>query len=480
MKSLGINYDEKRNCFDDIKHIKSDLIWGDLKHITNPWFSYILPVYKRADLLKETLDSVLNQRPVDFAWDIVVVDNEAGGENDTERLIRQINDPRILYYRNQENLGPDGNYNRCIEIARGEWLAMLHGDDLIIDDHLQRMGKYIKAKQNGRKPLAYISVGYQDFKDRSTIHIRREDIVEPYVSFRNKLKMITQTDTVITGFSVALPSFGTVMNKRVMLETGGFNEALGICEDVITPYKLMKDYRVYVTPEIMGYHRFEGNESIKHKTIFRICEAMCDFREYMFSRNVFTKIWGSVARTAFFDLLTEYCSFLSGYTEQRLKKEDFAYIYPERKPMNMVQKTVFHIVMSIYCFITGSITYEKGIEQALKRRIKSINSKITKDGVIIYGAGRAGKTTERILKKKYGLKVNCFAVSSVQGSEKRIDGIEVREIGDVSDEKNCLVLLATSVPEFYDEMKNNIAEKGFTNYIALDERFESEEKEIKE
>ena len=476
MKRAGIDYDKFRNCFEDIKHITSDLIWGDTGAVSDPFFSYIIPVYKRADLLRETLNTVLNQRPVDFAWDIVIVDNEAGGENDTERLIREVGDPRILYYRNRENAGPDGNYNRCIELARGKWLGMIHGDDLLVDDHLQRMGAYIRDKERGRKKLAYISPRYLDFKDAGSVKIKREDVNDPLSTYRKGLKIFRQTDAVITGYSVSLPSFGTVMNREVMLETGGFDKNLGICEDVITPYRLMKDYRVYVTPEIMGYHRFEGNESIKIETIFKICEAMCDFRDYMFERNALTRIWGSIARTPFFDLMAEYCSYLSGFSERRLKKADFSYVYPERKPLNGLKKIIFTLVEDIYCICKGEITYEKDMEAGIKGCIEQIKrNEHAAKGVIIYGAGRAGKCAERNLRKKYGIKTRFFAVTDPGGTEKKIDGIEVRGIKELQRYTDHIVVLATSVPEFYDEMSHQLMELGFNDYVAADKKFRTEE-----
>lgn len=478
MKRLRINYDENRNCFADIRGIASDLIVGDPERIKNPWISYIIPVYKRADLLKETLESVLAQKKVRFHWDIVVVDNEAGGENDTEKLIRKINSPRILYYRNRENLGPDGNYNRCIELARGKYLAMIHGDDLIMNDHLRMMGAFIRKKEKGIKPLAYISPGYADFNNIDKIYLDRKDFRIRVKAYRGHLKRFTQTDAVITGFSVGLPSFGTIMNREVMIATGGFNENLGICEDVITPYKLMRKYRVYSTPEIMGYHRFEGNESIKPKTIFRICESMCDFREYMFSRNVLTRAWGSIARTPFYDLMVEYCSYLSGFTDHRLKKSDFAYIYPTRKPMAAYQKAIFEIVMKTYCILTGSVTYEEGIESGIKELIDDIREKNPDNkGLIIFGAGRAGKTAERILKKKYGINTDYFAVSDINHSDSSLDNIPVKDIGELTEYRDRLVLIATSVPEFFDEMKTTLTDNGFRNYIALDKRFEQQSEE---
>ncbi len=474
MKRLNIDYENKRDCFADIKNVESDLIFGKLEKVPDPWFSYIVPVYKRADLLKETLASILDQKPVDFAWDIVVVDNEAGGENETERLIREMNNDRILYYRNRENVGPDGNYNRCIELARGEWLAMLHGDDLIINDHLQKMGTYIREKEKGFKFLAYISPGYQDFRDAKQIHLNREDVSEPIKIYRGNLKRFRPIDVAITGYSVGLPSFGTVMNKKVMMDEGGFDENLGICEDVITPYKLMKRYRVYATPCMMGYHRFEGNESIKTRTIYKICEAMCDFREYVFSQNCLSGIWGNIARTPFFDILTEYCSYMSGFSENRLKKSDFAYIYPERKEMPGIAKVIFSIVENVYCLVTGSVTFEQRINAGVKQIIKDVVYAKDKQ-LIVYGAGRAGKNVQKVLKQKHGIITSYFAVTEKDIKERQVNGVPVKCIEELETIANeSLVILATLVPEFFYEMKEKLDEKGFKNVIVLDKRFRSE------
>ena len=471
MKKLNINYNEYRNCFEDIRNIKSDLIWGDPGVITDPWFSYIVPVYKRADLLKETLMSIIQQQPVEFKWDIVVVDNECGGENDTERLISDLNDRRILYYRNRENLGPDGNYNRCIELARGKWLGMVHGDDLVIEDHLKRMGNYIKQNERGRKELAYISPRYSDFSNSGMISLKRGSWDDTYIAYKGKLKRYRQIDCIITGYSVGLPSFGTVMNRDVMLETGGFNENLGICEDVITPYKLMKKYRVFVTPELMGYHRFDGNESIKTKTVFSICEAMTDFREYLFSRNILSRIWGVIARPVLFEALTEYCSYLSRFGKRTLNKSDFQYIYPGKRKANEVSSFLFDVVLRIYCFLTGAVSFTEGVEHMVDIIADSIK-KFGTDFLIIYGAGKAGKNAEKVLRRKYGIRTEYFAVTDTQTDEKYVNGIRVVGIDELRCyNKSSLVVIAVTIPEFFDDMYVTLKKMGFENIIALDRRF---------
>lgn len=122
------------NHFEKYSHVESQLISGNPASAEDPFLSICVPTYKRANLLKETIDSVLNQKDVNISFEIVVVDNESEGAADgkTETLIRSYTDPRLLYYRNNENIGIYGNWNRMIELARGVWTIMLHDDDYLL------------------------------------------------------------------------------------------------------------------------------------------------------------------------------------------------------------------------------------------------------------------------------------------------------------------------------------------------------------
>lgn len=146
-KGAAINYESREDCFVKCKNVKSRLIYGDPSFIPDPWLTIVLPTYCRPDMLKQALESILRQWRVNFFWDIVVVDNEPddGMENDTERLIRWIDNKRILYYRNSQNIRPGDNFNRCFLLARGKWVMMLHDDDLLVDNTLQVMGRLIEA-----------------------------------------------------------------------------------------------------------------------------------------------------------------------------------------------------------------------------------------------------------------------------------------------------------------------------------------------
>lgn len=97
-----IDYESRENCFAKCAHVQSRLVYGDLEAVPQPWLTVLVPTYRRAMLLKEALSSIIDQWHADFIWDIVVLDNEPddGKENETERLIRRLDNKRILYYRN--------------------------------------------------------------------------------------------------------------------------------------------------------------------------------------------------------------------------------------------------------------------------------------------------------------------------------------------------------------------------------------------
>lgn len=91
-----------------------------------PKVSVCVPTFNRAAYLRESLPTLLRQDADDY--EVLVVDNHSSDE--TPDVVRSFNDPRIRYVRNERNLGSRGNWNRCIELATGEYVAICHDDDL--------------------------------------------------------------------------------------------------------------------------------------------------------------------------------------------------------------------------------------------------------------------------------------------------------------------------------------------------------------
>src|ERR1700686_1350704 len=100
--------------------------------MSTPTVSVIIPSYKTATFITETLDSVFAQTFTDY--EVIVVND---GSPDTEQLERVL-EPycnRIVYLK-QENRGVAGARNAGIRRARGAFLAFLDSDDMWLPEFL--------------------------------------------------------------------------------------------------------------------------------------------------------------------------------------------------------------------------------------------------------------------------------------------------------------------------------------------------------
>lgn len=473
------DYDQRVDCFEQIKNVQSDLIWGKQDADERPFISYVIPVYKRADMLEKTLFSVLRQKPVDFKWNVVVVDNEAGGENDTERLIKRINDDRILYYRNRENIGVDGNYNRCIELADGKWVAMVHGDDLLVSDHLRKSGQYIERieKKRFRKPLAYICQQYIDFRDDAEAVLDRPDKLDYTVKnnaallhgHKDKIPALQpQNIGILTGYYAAIPSFGTIMNREILIREGGFNEKLGICEDIIIPFKLAARYSVYMSPVVMGYHRFDENESMKLSTILKIYSAMIDFREYMYSTVWWGKWWAEISRSIFTENLQNYCIGQSRFSERRLSRGELDEI------CGIGEQTEYKQLLFNICIWGVNKFYKLGNYKTLINGHVSfahdaINQAVLGNKqVVIYGIGAAAKEAIPLIKKEFK-KINIIGCAVTEkGKRDKFCGLVVKAIDEYDvGNTNIAVITATITWQYQFEMNKYLESQGCKTVINL-------------
>lgn len=118
-----------------------------------PLFSVMIPTYNRFTFLGETLGSILKQDPGAAKMEIAVVD-DASTQGDPSSLIEGTGRGRARLYKNDRNLGISGNFNRCIELARGQWIHILHSDDIILPGFYEQAEKLIAASE-GVQAIAF-------------------------------------------------------------------------------------------------------------------------------------------------------------------------------------------------------------------------------------------------------------------------------------------------------------------------------------
>jgi glycosyltransferase involved in cell wall biosynthesis len=94
-----------------------------------------MTTYKRPVFLRNQLKSLLKQTFPHFV--IIISDNDI--EASGKKIVDEINDPRILYECNGENLGMVKSFNRSLFRATTEYVVMITDDDPVYEDMLRTL-----------------------------------------------------------------------------------------------------------------------------------------------------------------------------------------------------------------------------------------------------------------------------------------------------------------------------------------------------
>lgn len=119
--------------------------------MSSPLVSVCIPTYRGAAFLAATIDSVLEQSYRNF--ELWILDDNS--PDDTQAIVSRYPDPRIKYIRNTENLGPEGNWNRCLQLAQGEYFKLLPHDDLLAANCLDEQVSVLEADDEKRIALVF-------------------------------------------------------------------------------------------------------------------------------------------------------------------------------------------------------------------------------------------------------------------------------------------------------------------------------------
>jgi glycosyltransferase involved in cell wall biosynthesis len=99
-----------------------------------PLVSVIIPAYNHERFIGAAVDSVLNQTVDDV--ELIVVDD--GSTDRTGEIVQSYADERLRYFH-QENMDAFNTLNRGLDLARGEYLAILNSDDVYARNRLESL-----------------------------------------------------------------------------------------------------------------------------------------------------------------------------------------------------------------------------------------------------------------------------------------------------------------------------------------------------
>jgi glycosyltransferase involved in cell wall biosynthesis len=108
-----------------------------------PKISVCIPTFNYGHYISSAVESVLNQQFTDF--ELIIVD-DCSEDNTEEVVSRFLYDKRVLFEKNERNLGLVGNWNKCLSKSRGEYIKFVFADDMLASDKaLGRMASILDS-----------------------------------------------------------------------------------------------------------------------------------------------------------------------------------------------------------------------------------------------------------------------------------------------------------------------------------------------
>ena len=210
--------------------------------------SVLMPVYNtNGDMLRQTIESILNQTFTDFEFLIV---NDCSTDENVEKIVLeyQQKDSRIKYFMNEKNLGISGTRNKLIDLSQGEYLAVMDHDDISLPNRFEKQVEFLDKNLE----VGVVSSWYEIFPETKFVKYPTND-------FDIKVNLMR---------NCTLLHPASMIRKSVLAENNLRYEAdFSPAEDYGLWIRLIKLTKFANIPEILFKYRVHGNnESIKQNT----------------------------------------------------------------------------------------------------------------------------------------------------------------------------------------------------------------------
>ena len=219
--------------------------------------SIIIPTFNTEKYIYKCIQSALNQSYTDF--EIIVVD-DCSTDNSLE-VVSAFNDPRIRVYRNEKNSGPSYSRNRAIQMAKGEFIAILDSDDWWDPKRLEIMMDFINEKD--------VDMLFDDL-----LYIRDGEN-EPYTTYyKFKSLTIDQAHQVTPEYFINsdLGILKAIIRRRLINDYSiYYDESIKYGEDFIFYLEILtKTRKVWILKE--GYYYYLSREESLVKNLYNLAE----------------------------------------------------------------------------------------------------------------------------------------------------------------------------------------------------------------
>ena len=203
--------------------------------VHHPKVTVFIPVYNCERYVGAAIDSILAQTFSDY--ELLLIDD--GSTDRSLDIMQAYTDPRVRVACNERNLGIPRTGNIGLQLARGEYIALLDNDDVAHPKRLEKQVAFL-----GRHP-DYAQIGSW------------ERAMDEHGQVLKKIKRRPATPEDVHVQLLFQCSLGnpTIMARTAILRDYGYHTDYPSCQDYELYVRLAKRYKLGNLPEVLVYAR---------------------------------------------------------------------------------------------------------------------------------------------------------------------------------------------------------------------------------
>ena len=210
--------------------------------------SVVIPTYKRPELLERLLNSIAQQTL--NPDEVIVVDDCSKMNVEYLKVIEfyKVKLNNLCFITLDVNSGAPTARNKGINLAKGDWVALVDDDDEWLPEKLEKQIELIKNSTVKNLGFVYTWTTAKGQKGQESY--------ESCISVKGSAKKALLTTNYIMSASV-------LIKKQALLEAGGFQANYPSCQDWDTWIRIaLLDYGFDVVQEVLTIYHRHGGESI--------------------------------------------------------------------------------------------------------------------------------------------------------------------------------------------------------------------------
>ena len=204
-----------------------------------PKISVVMPAYNAEKYIAQAIDSILGQSYRDFEF-LILNDCSTDG---TEAIISAYNDPRIVYLKNDKNMGVAATLNKGFAAARGEYIARMDADDISLPERFSLQVAFLDAHPE----VTVLGTHVECFSTEGS---------GPLVQYMGSSAQL-RIDLL---FSSALAHPSVMLRRQPILALGGYDSHFEGMEDYELWCRVAEKSDLAVLPQVLLRYRIHPSQ----------------------------------------------------------------------------------------------------------------------------------------------------------------------------------------------------------------------------